>query len=80
MRTLLTRLTSFTATIGVFMFNKLNRSARRLFAGMVSVVALGFAGTALAEPALWAIKDKDSTIYLFGTVHVLKPDTQWRSA
>jgi uncharacterized protein YbaP (TraB family) len=53
---------------------------RRAAAGLVSVLALGFAGSALAEPALWAIKDKDSTIYLFGTVHVLKPGTKWRSA
>jgi uncharacterized protein YbaP (TraB family) len=30
-------------------------------------------------PAMWVIKDADSTIYLFGTVHVLKPDTQWRN-
>ncbi|WP_454760757.1 TraB/GumN family protein [Caulobacter segnis] len=56
------------------------RHLRRAAAGLVSVVALGFAGSALAEPALWAIKDKDSTIYLFGTIHVLKPDTKWRSA
>ena len=56
------------------------RHMRRAAAGLVSVLALGFAGSALAEPALWAIKDKDSTIYLFGTVHVLKPDTKWRSA
>jgi len=58
----------------------IRRSMRRLAAGLVSVLALGVAGHALAEPALWAIKDRDSTIYLFGTVHVLKPDTQWRSA
>lgn len=57
-----------------------SRSARRVAAGLVSVLALGFAGSALAEPALWAVKDKDSTLYLFGTIHVLKPDTQWRSA
>lgn len=31
-------------------------------------------------PALWVIKDADSTLYLFGTVHVLKPDTAWGSA
>lgn len=62
------------------MFLNLHRAAKRLAAGLVSVFALGFAGGALAEPALWAIKDKDSTIYLFGTVHVLKPNTQWRSA
>lgn len=33
-----------------------------------------------AAPALWVVRDADSTIYLFGTVHVLKPDTQWASA
>lgn len=30
-------------------------------------------------PALWVVKDADSTIYLFGTVHVLRPSTQWES-
>ena len=30
-------------------------------------------------PALWAITDEDSTLYLFGTVHVLRPDTAWGS-
>jgi len=30
-------------------------------------------------PAMWVIKDEDSTIYLFGTVHILKKDTQWRT-
>ena len=30
-------------------------------------------------PALWSVSDADSTIYLFGTVHVLKPDTPWGS-
>jgi hypothetical protein len=33
-----------------------------------------------AGPALWVIKDADSTIYLFGTVHVLRPTTGWESA
>lgn len=55
------------------------RHLRRAAAGLASVLALGFSGSALAEPALWAIKDQDSTIYLFGTIHVLKPDTKWRS-
>jgi uncharacterized protein YbaP (TraB family) len=45
---------------------------------LVAALAMG-ASPVLAEPALWAIKDKDSTIYLFGTVHVLKPSTPWRS-
>jgi uncharacterized protein YbaP (TraB family) len=30
-----------------------------------------------AGPALWVIRDADSTIYLFGTVHVLRPTTGW---
>lgn len=55
------------------------RNLRRVAAGLISVLALGFAGTALAEPALWKIQDADSTIYLFGTIHVLKPSTVWRS-
>jgi uncharacterized protein YbaP (TraB family) len=31
-------------------------------------------------PALWVVKDADSTIYLFGTIHVLRPETRWESA
>jgi uncharacterized protein len=31
----------------------------------------------MADPALWVVKDKDTTIYLMGTVHVLKPGTIW---
>lgn len=30
-----------------------------------------------ADPALWVVKDGDTTIYLFGTVHVLKPRMHW---
>lgn len=30
-----------------------------------------------ADPALWAVKDDDTIIYLFGTVHVLKPGMHW---
>lgn len=29
------------------------------------------------SPALWELKDADTTIYLFGTVHMLKPETVW---
>ena len=31
-------------------------------------------------PALWVVRDADSTVYLFGTVHVLRPTTVWGSA
>lgn len=30
-----------------------------------------------ADPALWVIRDKDTTIYLFGTVHLLRPGLGW---
>ncbi len=30
-------------------------------------------------PVLWVIRDADSTIYLLGTVHVLRPTTAWGS-
>lgn len=30
-----------------------------------------------ADPALWALSDEDTTIYLFGTVHMLRPGTRW---
>ncbi len=35
------------------------------------------AATIDADPALWVVKDDDTTIYLFGTVHVLKPGLSW---
>ncbi len=52
----------------------------RLF---LSALALGFAGPATpqepvdADPALWVARDADTTIYLFGTVHVLPPRLGW---
>ncbi len=63
---------------------------KRLFAALAATTLL--AGPALAQtatpapvpapkmmadPALWVVKDKDTTIYLLGTVHVLKPGTEW---
>ncbi|HEU0044046.1 TraB/GumN family protein [Sphingomonas sp.] len=30
-----------------------------------------------ADPALWVIKDADTTVYLFGTIHMLKPGLTW---
>lgn len=29
------------------------------------------------DPALWVVKDTDTTIYLFGTVHILRPGLGW---
>ncbi|MBE1161661.1 TraB/GumN family protein [Dyella acidiphila] len=35
-------------------------------------------GNVLAHPALWQAKAGNSTVYLFGTVHLLPNDTNWR--
>ena len=49
----------------------------RIFAG-ASWLLLP-ASAAFAEPAMWVVKDEDSTVYLLGTFHLVKPETQWRS-
>jgi uncharacterized protein YbaP (TraB family) len=50
---------------------------RRAALGLLAF--LPFIGTAAAEPALWVAKSGNATIYLFGTVHLLKPDADWRA-
>ena len=63
---------------------------RRTLAGSAAILAFALAGCAPLSwspgrtsvdkgPALWVISDADSTIYLFGTVHVMKPETRWRT-
>lgn len=32
-----------------------------------------------AKPALWEVSDPDTTIYLFGTIHLLPKDYQWKT-
>lgn len=34
----------------------------------------------LAAPALWKVSDADSAIWLFGSVHILRSDVDWRTA
>lgn len=53
------------------------RPTRRWLAALAG--AFVFALPAAAEPALWVIQDRNSTIYLFGTVHVLRGETEWLS-
>jgi uncharacterized protein len=61
---------------------------KRLIAA-VTAVTLSLAGCATVEtpprdavpgPALWALSDEDTTIYLFGTVHALPRDREWFDA
>ena len=48
---------------------------------LLAVLALGLllAAPVTAAPALWMIHRAQTTIYLFGTVHLLPHDTAWRS-
>jgi uncharacterized protein YbaP (TraB family) len=45
-----------------------------------SLAALAIALPVAAEPAIWVAKSPIATVYLFGSVHLLKADAQWRSA
>lgn len=42
-----------------------------------AVVALCFATPVLAKPPVWIVRDADSEIVLFGSVHVLPPGLDW---
>lgn len=55
------------------------KTLRRSAVSVAALLALTAAAPAAAEPALWVVRDADSTLYLFGTVHVLKPGQDWRS-
>jgi hypothetical protein len=37
----------------------------------------GWAGAALAEPPVWVVKDKNSEVVLFGSIHILPPGLDW---
>ena len=59
-------------------------SFKRLFAPFAAIVAfLAPAADARApepvRPALWAVSDADTTIYLFGTIHLLPDEFKWRT-
>ena len=64
---------------------------KRLLTPLVALIALAGSASAPAEqaapvaaahavqahPALWKIADHDTTIYLFGTIHLLPPGIDW---
>ena len=52
---------------------------KKLFAGLVAaVLGLAFAGAAAARPPVWVVRDADSELVLFGSVHILPPGLDWR--
>ncbi|MCR5878018.1 TraB/GumN family protein [Phenylobacterium sp. J367] len=52
---------------------------RRIAALLIAVAGLA-AGCARAEPPVWTVTDRDSEMVIFGSVHVLPPGLDWRSA
>lgn len=56
---------------------------RRAFAALglaaLLVAAPATARTESAHPALWSVSDADTTIYLFGTIHLLPDNYQWQT-
>lgn len=49
-----------------------------LWAALVGALsAFLLAGSAAARPPVWIVKDKDSELVLFGSVHVLPPGLDW---
>lgn len=53
----------------------------RLFAGLLALALLGGGcAPAQAKPPMWVVRDTDSEIVLFGSVHVLPPGLDWKPA
>src|SRR5215212_7607261 len=48
-------------------------------AALATGAATAPAQTAAARPALWQVSDRDTTVYLFGTIHLLPKNYSWRT-
>jgi uncharacterized protein len=42
-------------------------------------IAAAQASRGSGQPAMWTLKDEDTTLHIFGTVHLLRPDLEWRT-
>lgn len=70
MKNLIAKLSAGTAAIGLLL-------AAPAFAETTEAAAAAPAA-APAKPALWKVADEDTTIYLFGTVHILPEGIAWQ--
>lgn len=55
---------------------------RRLAGALIAAASLAFlpqAAQAKGAPALWSVSDADTTVYLFGTIHLLPEKYDWRT-
>src|SRR6476620_1828751 len=56
---------------------------RRIAAAFVAAASLAFlpqSAEARGAPAMWSVSDADTTVYLFGTIHLLPDKYHWRTA
>ncbi len=56
----------------------LTRTAAAFAAGTLAFSPLA-AKSPASKPAMWKLSDHDTTIYLFGTIHLLPKGTEWRT-
>ena len=63
---------------------KINKLLQAGILGLSALAGLAFLSAASAQqeegPALWHLSDEDSDIYIFGTIHILPPELEWRTA
>lgn len=71
-------------TIKAFIADSLHRGAGII----LGFAALGLAVTGVApvsahaeeaRPLMWVVRDEDSTLYLLGSIHMMKPGTEWQT-
>jgi uncharacterized protein YbaP (TraB family) len=48
-----------------------------LLSATLLIAACATPPVAAREPAVWAVRDADSTIYLYGSIHLRKPGARW---
>jgi uncharacterized protein YbaP (TraB family) len=62
------------------MFTKFIKRALGVL-GLATVAATGTPAAARTSgPALWEVSDKDTRVYLFGTIHLLPQNSRWRTS
>ena len=57
-----------------------NASKDEIATSMKEAVTFAKSTSGRGSPKLWKYADEDTTVYLFGTVHLLKPELEWKTS